>query len=558
MRSARYTRRRFLGLSAGMASGLAAAALVGCTSDELSGTSTPPPSATAVEGRVRVRVASSARRPPVAPSPLSLGVTEAEVDQYGLDPISSAVTYSRLIAFDTRTASIYGDLASEVELPDPLVVRFRLREGVHFHPDAAGLAEPLTAETVQRDFEARREEGTFLFADVIDTIEAPSATDLILHLRAPFSLLFEYLARTDASIRGPGDYGGTSAPLGSGPFLPTRTDGDALVLLPNPLTPAADAVRVSELRIHRVAQVGDLDALFASGALDVHVHADERSRELASGVEDRVELSRPRQRMRGLALSLLAPRDQASVGAVEAFRDARVRQAISIAVDRTALLELDAGVLAGPVGPAFAGDALPPVELEAHPLFQYLPAEAAKLLAAAGSADLELRLSHSDSPLMLSLSQRVADQLRQAGIGARLVGRPQSEFEAAFLAGDFEATFFELDRLSSPDIGLRLHTSVGLEGDRSPWGYSNPVYDARVRDALSQIDPAARARMSREAQRLLLDDVPAMLPLVAPVEYASIRRHVSGYAFDAYDFNAAMLARFWQGADAGPSDGGDL
>jgi len=558
MRSVRYSRRRFIGLSAGMATGVAAAALVGCTSDEPQGTSTPTVSATATEGRVRVRVASSARSAPVSPSPLSLGMTEADLDGDGLDPISRAVTYSRLVAFDTRTASIYGDLASEVELPEPLVVRFRLREGVHFHPDAAGVAEPLTAEVVKRDFDARRDEGTFLFSDVIDTVEAPSSTDLVLRLRAPFSLLFDYLARIDASIRGPGDYGGTSAPLGSGPFLPTRTDGDALVLLPNPLTPPSEAVRISELRIHRAGQQGDLDALFVQGALDVHVHADERSRELAAAVEDRVELSRPRQRMRGLALSLLAPRDQASVGAVQAFRDARVRRAVAVAVDRAALLELDPGVLAGPVGPAFAGDALPPVELEAHPLFQHLPAEAVKLLAAAGSADLELRLSHSDSPLMLSLAQRVADQLNQAGIRARLVGRPQTEFEGSFLAGDFEATFFELDRLSSPDIGLRLHTSGGLEGDRSPWGYSNPVYDAKVRDALSEIDPAARARMSREAQRLLLDDVPAMLPLVAPLEYASARRHVSGYEFDAYDFNAAMLSRFWQGADRGGEAAGDL
>ena len=159
---------------------------------------------------------------------------------------------------------------------------------------------------------------------------------------------------------------------------------------------------------------------------------------------------------------------------------------------------------------------------------------------------------------MLSLSQHVADQLNRSGINTRLVGRPQVEFEQSFLSGDFEAAFFELDRLTSPDIGLRLHTSGGLEGDRSPWGYSNPVYDAKVRDALSQIDPSTRARMSREAQRLLLDDVPAMLPISAPLEYASVAPYVSGYEFDAYDFNEGLLARFWQGAEAGEPGGGDV
>src|SRR5690606_23207248 len=263
-------------------------------------------------------------------------------------------------------------------------------------------------------------EGTFLFSEVIDAVEAPSATDLVLRLRAPFSLLFEYLARGDASIRGPGNYGAVPAALGSGPFFPTGKEGNDLLLLPSPLITTADGVRCSQLRIRRAGQVGDLDAAFLQGELDIHHHPDERSRSLAEAREDRVEQSRPRKRMRGLALSLLAPRDQASLATVEAFRDERVRRAVAISLDRAALLESEAGIHSGPVGPAFAGDALPPVELEAHPLYQHAPGEAAKLLAATGRERLELRLSHSDSPLMLALSQRVADQLSASGIIARL------------------------------------------------------------------------------------------------------------------------------------------
>ncbi|MCA9847274.1 MAG: ABC transporter substrate-binding protein [Dehalococcoidia bacterium] len=546
----RYSRRRFLGFGASVVTGLGVAALTGCTADEGPGDSTPSASATETDDRIRVRIASSAVKPPSNPAELSVGVLDSEVGIDGLDPIARAATYSRLVGFDPRTASIYGDLASAVELPEPLVVHLRLRDGAFFHPDASGTASPVTAEVVKRDFEARRDEGTFLFTNVVDTVEATSAVDVVLRLKAPFSLLFEYLSRTDASIRSAQDYGGIRAPIGSGPFLPAGTNGDALVLRPNPLVPEAEKPRVSQLRVRRVAQPADLDALFIQREIDVREHPDDRSREVAGRREDRVELSRPRQRMRGLALSLLAPRDQASATVVEAFRDSRVRRAISIALDRQALLAVDGGLLSGPVGPSFAGDALPPVELEAHPLYQRSLGEAAKLIDAAGHTGIELRLSHSDSPLMLSLAQQVADQLLEAGIGVRLAGRPQQEFETSFLAGDFEAAFFELDRLGSPDIGLRLHTSGGLEGDRSPWGYSNPVYDAKVREALSQIDPGERTRHSREAQRMLLDDVPAMLPLTAPLEYASIREGVTGYEFDAYEFNAGTLARFWQGPEA--------
>lgn len=556
VRHTRYSRRRFLGLGAGLATGVAAAALVGCTSEEPAQSSTPAVEATRAEDRVRIRFPSSTSQPPDTPSAFALGVVQSELGADGLDPLGRSVIYSRLVGLDPRTASIYGDLAEEVELPEPLVVRLRLREGVHFHPDASGTAPPVTAEAVRRDFEARRAEGSFLFTDVIDTVEAPGPTDLVLRLKAPFSLLFEYLARPDASIRAEQAYGSFTLPLGSGPFMPATLEGDDLVLQPNPLREGAEQARTSHLTIRRRAEDGDLDELFVQGALDVREHPNAQSREVAQSREGRAEVSRARRRMRGLALSLLTPSETAPAGVIEAFRDDRVRRAVSVALDRSALLEVDGGLLSGPVGPAFAGDALPPVELEAHPLYQHSLDEATALLGAAGYDALELRLSHPDSPLMVELAQGVADQLTAAGIRAQLVGRPQHEFETAFLAGDFEAAFFELDRLGSPDIGLRLHTTGGLEGDRSPWGYSNPVYDASVREALSAIDPAGRSRLSREAQRLLLEDVPAMLPLSAPLEYASLAPGVGGYEFDAYDFNAGTLARFWQGPAAGEEDGG--
>ena len=79
----------------------------------------------------------------------------------------------------------------------------------------------------------------------------------------------------------------------------------------------------------------------------------------------------------------------------------------------------------------------------------------------------------------------------------------------------------------------------------SPWGYSNPRYDAAVREALAQLDPSLRAERAREAQRLLLEDVPAMFPLVVPDERTAIASNVAGYEFDGYGFNEGWLVPFW-------------
>jgi ABC-type transport system substrate-binding protein len=141
--------------------------------------------------------------------------------------------------------------------------------------------------------------------------------------------------------------------------------------------------------------------------------------------------------------------------------------------------------------------------------------------------------------------------LLAGGFAPQLVPVAPAEWERNFLAGDFESTVFEVGGLDTPDVGLRLHTKGGIDGRFSLWGYSNPLYDSAVREALSALNPAERAVRSRDAQRMLLDDVPGMFPVAAPVEQAYLSPRLLGYEFDAYDFNAAWLASGWQMRDAG-------
>jgi ABC-type transport system substrate-binding protein len=293
--------------------------------------------------------------------------------------------------------------------------------------------------------------------------------------------------------------------------------------------------------------VGDpeLDSAFLRDEVDVRVHASITSRDAVAVRDDAVSVRRASRRQRGLGLSLLGRKDGRSVRWVEAFQDDRVRRAISLGLDRPVLLELDDAAMSGPVGPAHAGDALPSAELQAHPLLQRDLEEARTLLAAAGAEGLEFRLQHLDSSGILPLARLVVEQLGEAGFAPRATAMADAEWETSFQRGDFEACIFELEALQTPDLGLRLHTSGGLNGLFSLWGYSNPVYDSAVRDALSELDPVQRAELSHEAQRLLLEDVPAMFPLASPREYATLSPRVRGWEFGAYEFNAAYLSATW-------------
>ena len=454
------------------------------------------------------------------------------------------LAYARLVAVDPRGPAVYQDIARAVEQPEPQLVRFTLRDSQRFHPDAAGHEQPLSADAVRTDFLRRAAEGHPLFTEVIDRIDRSDSRTVVLHLKAPFGLLFELLGAASASVRGDGMYAGTTERVGSGTWTPTRrNNGTATRYAANPAASGDLKPLLSAIEVIAANAPSELDAAFARGEIDVRVPAAGAPPPAATnGV---TVLKRPARRMRGLGLSLLPSKNGATVRHVPAFQDARVRRAIGLSLNRDALLALDGSYLAGPVGLAYAGDALSEQDLRAHPLYRGDPAEARKLVAAAGVEGLAFRLALPDLPLMLQLAQIVADSLQSSGLEPRLQSLPVEGWQKSFMAGDFESTLFELGALDTPDVGLRLHTSEGIGGKFSLWGYSNPLYDGAVRAALSAFDPKVRAQQSREAQRLLLDDGPAMFPIGMPPEYASVASGIAGYQFEAYELNAGYLSTGW-------------
>lgn len=534
----RTTRRRFIGGGARLAAGAGLAVLLdGCTGK-------PPAATGGLAPEVRGRTAPKEKRG--TPGHLRLGLVRSGApDAPALADLESLLVHARLVAVDPRNGYVHGDLATAVERPEPTVLRFALDDRARFHAQGGEQPRPVTAEAVKASFERRAAEGVPLFSQVIERVETPDKGHVVLRLRAPFALLFELLGAVPAAVTGHATYAGLDEHVGAGAFVPTAREGATLRLAANPLLKGDDAPRLAQITVTGAGLERDLDLAFARGDIDVRRHQDGPGALIGGGRDGRVLARRPAMRMRGLGLSLVPRKDGREVRAVPAFQDQRVRRALSLAIDRAALRQADNAFATGPVGPAHAADALPAEVLNAHALFQYHPGEAALLLRAAGHEGLAFTAVHPDIPAMLPMVKAVGESLTLAGFAPRMQSMAFGAWQATLAAGDFEATLVELTNLETPDLGLRLHQSGGLDGRFSPWGYSNPIYDAAVLDALRQLDPAARAQKSREAQRLLLDDVPAMLPICAPGEAVSIAKGVSGYAAEAYDFNTAYLARDW-------------
>jgi len=462
----------------------------------------------------------------------------------------AGLVYSCLVAFDPRRSRVYGDLARAVDIGDSLAAVFRLRDNIRFHPDSQNLSAALTAQDVQHDFEERAADGEFLFTQVVDRIEAPDIETVILRLRAPFSLLFDYLADPlQASVRSRVRYAAVDARLGSGPFVPAVREAAGVGFAPHPLFYHPNQPLLVGLFVADTPGEMNLDAAFVAGEFDVRVHPPNTPPGAAGGRPGATLAKRASRRMRGLGLSLF-PQKKGPAGGnvrfVEAFQDARVRLAISRALDYRAIAALDDGIFSGPVGPAHAGDALSEDDLLDHPLYQRDLDDAHRLLAAAGHEGLSFGIEGPNTTSLRAVAQLIDTQLREAGLAPRVNLLPTNDWEPLFLAGDFEAALFELDDLRTPDIGLRLHLTGGLTGGFSLWGYSDPVFDAAAKPVFTEMDPQERARLSRKAQEVLLDQVPAMFPLAAPPEYASLAQEVDGYDFDAFEFNDGRLSSQWR------------
>lgn len=521
---ARYSRREVLRLGVGV---IGAAFFVACGGDELPVQPSVP--------RLSL-IDEYAREGGERGGVLRLGTVRG----MGRSETAWPFIYSPLLGLDPRSNLMYGDLAASVELRDPLTLAVTLRPELRFHPDQQSLAAALTSDDVRREFETRAAASEFVFSEVVERVETPNLATVVLHLRAPFGLLIDTLADPRAAgIRSESRSPVTGEPLGSGPFVTALRElaGDALgrnELYHRNGYPLLDGVSLlevdDELALTEAFVAGDIDRL--QGIVD-------------EPPEGQVVLERPGFGMLGLGLSLLGEKGGQRVRFLPAFQDGRVRRAVSMAIDRAELAELFDGQVSGPVGPAHRADALPDGELAADPLYTHDPGEARRLLEAAEVPGLAIRIQTPIDERPRALAKALEEQLDRAGFSALLLVQEPGDWGRAFEAGDFEATVLDLTELATPDLGLRLHTSTGIGGTFSPWGYSNPRYDSAVRDALGEVDPSLRAERSRVAQRLLLDDAPAMFPLVVPTERVSLRRALAGFEFDAYRFNEGWLAPRW-------------
>lgn len=229
------------------------------------------------------------------------------------------------------------------------------------------------------------------------------------------------------------------------------------------------------------------------------------------------------------------------------LQDARVRRAISLAIDRKTIA---ARIMDGAATPAnqFLPDGMFGT-LPNPPELKYDPAAAKKLLAEAGYPDgFELTVSSTNDRYIndAQISQAVAQYLSRVGIKTTVDTMTRSVYfpkrakrEFSFAMGGWssetgEASSFLQYWVSAFDKEHGLGTS-------NYGGYDNPEFDRVFRRALVTVDPAAREKLLQESLTLALADLPS-IPLHFESSIWAFRKGLT-YEGRADQYTLAMSAK---------------
>ncbi|HYC26326.1 MAG TPA: peptide ABC transporter substrate-binding protein [Roseiarcus sp.] len=224
------------------------------------------------------------------------------------------------------------------------------------------------------------------------------------------------------------------------------------------------------------------------------------------------------------------------------FDDARVRAALSMAIDRDFLAQ---EIWGGSMIPAYsltppgiARYGAPPEPEWAKASPSEREREAKRLLAAAGYGPggkaLRVEIRYNSSENHRNTCVAIADMWRRLGVETTLINSDaKSHFALLQTGGDFDvARAGWIGDYSDPQNFLALAASdnTGLNYSH----YANPAYDALMREAAATRDPDARVSVLRAAEALLARDQP-MMPLMFYLSKDLVSSRVSGWRANVLD-----------------------
>lgn len=406
---------------------------------------------------------------------------------------------------------------------DGLTYTFHLREGVTWHD-----GEPFTSADVKYTIEEISGKYNSMAMSAfgpIESVETPDPLTVVIQLEGPDPAFFPWsFAQPSGHMFPKHIYEGTDpstnpanfSPIGTGPFVFSEwVRGSHIILERNENYFNADEVYLDRLVFQIMPEAGARQIALENGDVD-HLPYFALAASSVAPLSNRsdIEIVDARRPAQGIIIAFFNLRS-------EPLSVKEVRHAISHGIDRELLvaLALDGRgeVATGPINSQnayYAGDVKQ---------FSRDVAQANALLdeagfpAGPGGTRFSLRLIYQaagEGGALQSAAEIMREQLREIGIELQLQPSDAASYqENAFISWDFDLAMGSFATGPDPNIGVArmyLEEFIVPRNASNLMGYINPEVDALFNQAAMEVDDEVRKDLYAEAQRLMVEDLPAL------------------------------------------------
>jgi ABC-type transport system substrate-binding protein len=468
--------------------------------------------------------------------------------------MSAAMCYSTLLTFKWGpdvTPPAYtpqGDLAESWTQADDLTYVFKLRPGIKFHNITPVSGRELTAQDIIYSYERIRQKRSYasLLASIAK-MEAVDPSTLKLTLAQPDADILDNLAQNTLPVvpheRDEMSGGNLDEPplIGSGGFLlDSFVKGQGFKTKRNPDyyikgRPYVDGIELTGVGSDPSLLINTLRA----GTADIAVSG------LTIQLAEDLKKSMPTANIQYPLADRSIPRLTLNV-AQDLFKDARVRQAISKAIDRKAMSDsIFLGRARFGTGLSLPDPswALPQADVDRFATRDV--AAARQLLSQAGVSNLsfEIIVTTALSGTFVTMAELIQANLKDIGITTTLKSVDGTTWSAALTSSNFQAL---VGTVSGGAINGVLGAQYRSGGSQNYIKYSDPELDKLIdQQAVMAKDPEGRKKAVLEIQRKLLNDLPYIPLLQYPASYAHLPEIKGYYPQTGGGFHNLLWTTVW-------------
>jgi peptide/nickel transport system substrate-binding protein len=444
--------------------------------------------------------------PAIAQDPRTVTIALA-ADPVTLDPNATRDTTSNM-NYGNMFEGLYDldakgqpqpSLATAYRLVDTLTWEFKLRPGVKFHNGEAFDAQAVKF-TYERTMDPNFRTGWRTFINPVERVEVMDPMTLRIVTKRPFPTFLNQLAYLPivppkyVQEKGVAFFG--KNPVGTGPYRFAEWVPGTRLVLEAFNGYWGPAPKVQRVIVRPIPELSTRIAELETGGVDILLQVPpDQARRLRSD---------PKVQIIGLPSTQVMILQINTRSGNPKLKDPRVRQAISLAINRAAvvnqLLLGEANLINSPLSSEYLGyDRTLPVP-------EYHPEKAKQLLQEAGAAGLELRFSTPSGRYVqdTQIAEVIASQLRAVGLTVKVEPLEIAQY---------------VQRLQNRTIGDLVYIGVGSEDrdagttltvyltSESVWSqYSNPELDRLVKDAVGIMDRQQRGAAYQKAVAYAVQD----------------------------------------------------